>query len=173
MGQGVNGKRLASIREKRRSRHAAQALLLFQRDSLVAVDAESDVRSLPRRGPPAPTGPEGGGGVASPVHQRSATKLSRPTRGHLRRKRRGVSIRAVPKISLVCQENPDNDAAGLRGSERSKSNIAVYIGQCGSSALPAYHGVMVGLRCRSIVRASGRERPENPRCLFATATPVM
>jgi hypothetical protein len=34
-----------------------------------------------------------------------------------------VSIRAVPKISPVCQESPDNDPAGLRGSELSKSKI--------------------------------------------------
>jgi hypothetical protein len=54
-------------------------------------------------------------------------------------------------------------SAGLRTFDASESNIVENFGQCGSSALPPYHGVMVRLRCQSIVRAFGGECPENPR----------
>jgi hypothetical protein len=36
-------------------------------------------------------------------------RVMRTTRGHLSRETQGVSIRAVPKNSLIYQGNPDND----------------------------------------------------------------
>jgi hypothetical protein len=54
-------------------------------------------------------------------------------------------------------------STGLRTFDMSESNIVENFGQCGSSALPPYHGVTVRLCCQSIVRAFSAECPENPR----------
>ena len=67
-------------------------------------------------------------------------------------------------MGSVCTDDVEQGAESCpQPGARSESMIMENIGPYGSSALLPYHGVMVRLRCQLIVRASGRERPENPR----------
>jgi hypothetical protein len=54
-------------------------------------------------------------------------------------------------------------STGLMTFDVSESNVVENFGPDGSSALPPYHGVMIRLRCQSIVHTFGGEYPENPR----------
>jgi hypothetical protein len=60
-----------------------------------------------------------------------------------------VSIGAVPKNQRMCQGNPDNNPWQRPGGSDGQ-RLQASFGQCESSALPPYHGVMVRLCCHSM-----------------------
>ena len=75
---------------------------------------------------------------------------------------RSVSIRAVPKISLMCQENPDND---FGRAEEIRSKQAQYCGELWAMRIVSSTGLSRhnGTPTLPVDSVSGRERPENPR----------